>query len=129
MAALSPEETRRRVDASLKRRYRTERLFRSYGLLSVLLGVAFLVVLFTTIIGNGYSAFRQTYVRLDIRFDPATIDPDGKRDSAALASADYELLVKDSLRSLFPDVTSTSRRFVDQIRQPGKIGSPAGNHL
>jgi phosphate transport system permease protein len=56
MATLTPAETRRRVDASLRRRYRTEWLFRFYGLVSVLIGVGFLVVLFTTIIGNGYGA-------------------------------------------------------------------------
>ena len=120
MAALSPEETRRRVDASLRRRYRTERLFRFYGLLSVLLGVAFLVVLFATIIGNGYGAFRQTYVRLDIRFDPATIDPEGKRDPGVLASADYALLVKESLRSLFPEVEDrASRRELNALVSSG----------
>ena len=88
MATLTPAETRRRVDASLRRRYRTEWLFRFYGLVSVLIGVGFLVVLFTTIIGNGYGAFRHAFIQLEIQFDPAVIDPEGTRNPDVLASAD-----------------------------------------
>ncbi len=81
---LSPEETRRRVDASLRRRYRSERLFRYYGLGSVCLGVVFLLFLFGTIIGNGYSAFRQSFVQLDIHFD-ADADRSGRRAGSGCA--------------------------------------------
>lgn len=110
MATLTPAETRRRVDASLRRRYRTERLFRLYGLVSVLLGVSFLLILFTTIIGNGYGAFRQSFIRLEIRFDPVVIDPDGARNPDVLASADYAQLVKAALRQLFPEVEDRATR-------------------
>ena len=58
--------TRQRVEAGLARRYGRERRFRLYGLLSVVFGVAFLGFLLFTIIGNGYTAFRQTHVLLDI---------------------------------------------------------------
>ena len=107
---LSPEETRRRVDASLRRRYRTEQLFRFYGLFSVCLGVAFLLILFGTIIGNGYSAFRQSFVQLDIHFDAEVIDPEGARDPGALSVADYSLLVKAALRELVPEAASRAEK-------------------
>jgi len=110
MATMTPEETRRRVNASLRRRYRTEKLFRFYGLLSVLTGVSFLLLLFTTIIGNGYGAFRQSFVRLEIQFDPAVIDPEGTRSPDVLASADYAQLVKTSLRALFPAAEDRAAR-------------------
>ena len=120
MATLTPEETRRRVDASLRRRYRTERLFRLYGLVSVLIGVGFLIVLFTTIIGNGYGAFRQAFIHLEIRFDPAVIDPDGTRNPDVLASADYAQLVKTSLRELFPEAEDrASRRDLNALVSSG----------
>jgi phosphate transport system permease protein len=109
-ARLTPAETRRRVQASLRRRYRTEYLFRFWGLLSVLLGLAFLGVLFATIIGNGYTAFRQTYIQLDIFFDPAVIDPEGTRDPATLTVADYSRPPKSALQQLVPQVTSRSER-------------------
>lgn len=117
---LTPAETRRRVDASLRRRYRTEKLFRLYGLVSVLLGVSFLVILFTTIIGNGYGAFRQSFVRLEIQFDPAVVDPEGSRNPDVLASADYAQLVKTSLRQLFPQAEDrASRRDLNALVSSG----------
>jgi phosphate transport system permease protein len=120
MATLTPAETRRRVDASLRRRYRTEWLFRFYGLVSVLIGVGFLVILFTTIIGNGYGAFRQAFIHLEIQFDPAVIDPEGKRTPDALASADYAQLIKTSLRTLFPEAEDrVSRRELNALVSSG----------
>jgi len=120
MATLTPAETRRRVDASLRRRYRTEKLFRLYGLVSVLVGVSFLLILFTTIIGNGYGAFRQSFVRLEIQFDPAVIDPDGTRNADILAAADYAQLIKTSLRQLFPEAEDrASRRELNALVSSG----------
>ncbi|MSR09210.1 MAG: phosphate ABC transporter permease PstA [Gammaproteobacteria bacterium] len=120
MAMLTPAETRRRVDASLRRRYRSEWLFRLYGLVSVLLGVGFLLVLFATIIGNGYGAFRQVFIQLEVQFDPAVLDPEGTRQQDTLASADYSQLVKTSLRTLFPDAEDrTSRRELNALVSSG----------
>jgi phosphate transport system permease protein len=98
------------VEASLRRRYRTEWLFRFYGLVSVLIGVGFLVTLFTTIIGNGHGAFRHAFIKLEIQFDPAVIDPEGTRSPETLASADYAQLIKMSLRTEFPEVEGRSSR-------------------
>jgi len=103
-------QTRRKVEAGLARRYRRERRFRLYGLLSVVFGVAFLGFLLASIIGNGYSAFRQSFVRLDIYFDPAVLDPDGRADPEALAFADYAALVRSAMGDLFPEVASRSER-------------------
>lgn len=103
-------ETRQKVEASLGRRYSSERRFRLYGLVSVVFGLAFLAFLLTTILGNGYSAFRQTAIRLDVAFDPAIIDPDGQRQADALAAADYQALVKASLAELFPGVSGRKER-------------------
>ena len=102
--------TRQKVEAGLRRRYNRERRFRLYGLLSVVFGVAFLGFLLVTIIGNGYTAFRQTYLRLDIVFDAASIDPEGRADPQVLAAADYQALVKAALGRLFPQVTERRER-------------------
>lgn len=122
MSPLTAAETRLRVNAGLRRRYRKEQLFRFYGLVSVLIGVSFLVVLFATIIGDGYGAFRQAFVRLEIKFDPAVIDPDGTRDPDVLASADYSQLIKTSLRTLFPEAESrASRRDLNALVSAGGV--------
>jgi phosphate transport system permease protein len=102
--------TRQKVEGGLARRYRRERRFRLYGVLSVVFGIGFLAFLLFTIIGNGYSAFTQTHVRLDIDFDPAVIDPEGTRSRDTLLAADYQALVRTALTTLFPEVTERKER-------------------
>ena len=92
------------VNASLARRNAAERRFHWYGLIAIGLGLTFVVLMFSNIIGRGYPAFWQAYIQIPITFDPAVIDPDGQRDPRALANADYAALVRAGMRQLFPDV-------------------------
>lgn len=92
------------VNASLARRNAAERRFRWYGLIAIGLGLTFVVLMFSNIIGRGYPAFWQAYIQIPITFDPAVIDPDGQRDPRALANTDYAALVRAGMRQLFPDV-------------------------
>ncbi len=93
------------VNAGLKKRYAAERRFRFYGKLAIGLGLLFLSVLFISIVGNGYSAFVQTYIRLDVTLDPQLIDPQSNRDPRELATANYGGLIKQTLRQTFPEVS------------------------
>ena len=86
------------VRKGLNKRYRTERRFRRCGVAAIILSLLFLSFLFVSISLNGYSAFTQTYIQLDIVLDPDILRQD------ALAAADYPGLVKKSLRRMFPDV-------------------------
>jgi len=114
------DATRARVADSLQRRYRRERIFQSCGVAAVLLSVGFVVFFFTSIVGKGYSAFSQSYIKIDIYFDPAVVDPRGTRDPEDLARANYPALVKGSLQALFPDVSGRkSRRELRRIVSTG----------
>jgi len=86
------------VNKSLPQRYRSERLFKLYGIAAIVASIAFLSLLFISIFANGYSAFWQTYIQLEVHFDPEIIEQD------SLATADYQGLVKQTLRSMFPSV-------------------------
>ncbi len=88
------------VNRGLAKRYRAEKWFRLCGLFAIILSLGILSVLFFSIFFNGYTAFKQTFIRLDIHLDAAAID---KED---LAAADYGGMVKQSLRTLFPEVTN-----------------------
>jgi phosphate transport system permease protein len=94
------------VRKGLKRRYRAERRFKWFGMLAVALGLLFVLILFSSIAGNGYTAFRQAYVRLDISLDQAKLDPDNTRNPEVLGKAAYRTLVRDALFAMFPEVTS-----------------------
>ncbi|AKH20740.1 phosphate ABC transporter permease PstA [Sedimenticola thiotaurini] len=99
-----------RVNATLNKRYRRERRFRRVGLGAVTLGLLFVGLMFLDIISNGYSAFQQTRILLDIEYRQEVIDPSGERDVATLSSANYAALVKASLRELYPDVTKRGEK-------------------
>lgn len=100
-----------RVQARMKKRRAAERRFQWAGRIAVGLGLAFLFVLLLSIVSKGYSAFWQTYVRLDIPLVEAKVDPEGTRDIDTLRSANYAGLVKQNLRDTFPDVTKRRDRF------------------
>jgi phosphate transport system permease protein len=109
MSSRSAAETRALVEKSLRRRYWAERRFRAYGLGSVIIGLAFVVFLFGTLFGQGYSAFRQARITLEIFYDPSIIDPDGTRAAETLATANYTALVRTALRERFPGVEGRER--------------------
>ncbi len=116
---LSPEA----VQARLRRRYAAERRFKAIGLLAVLTALGLLALLLVTIVAQGYTAFVQTNIRLDVYFDEATIDPDGARSPEALSRADYSQLIKVALAEVFPTVEG--RREVRALRGLISSGAPA----
>lgn len=57
------------VSKRLRSRYRAEKRFKSLCILALCLAVAFLVVFFVSLISQGYSAFRQAELRVEISFN------------------------------------------------------------
>lgn len=102
----SSQENAIRVRKSLARRYRQERRFRLYGILSIGVGLLALVALFTDIIGKGTPAFQQTLIQLDLQFDAEQLGIQDASDPQQLQQADFRQLVRDGLRAQFPEVAS-----------------------
>ena len=92
------------IATGLARRRAAEKRFRAYGLAAIVLALGFLALLLGTIFSNGYSAFSQTHLRLNIEFAQTMIDPEGKGDPETLAQGDYQALAKAALRKAFPEV-------------------------
>ena len=92
------------VNKNLAKRYRAEKRFRYYGLASIAFGLLCLLVLFTDIIGKGHSAFLQTEVVLEVYFDADYLGIEDASNSAQLAGANFDGLVKKTLRERFPEV-------------------------
>ena len=108
------QNTRKRtidiVNASLKRRYVRERRFKAMGLGAVILGLLFVSALFVDIFSKGYTAFVQTHIELEVYFDPAVIDPEGRRDLDEISRADFRKIARAPLAKLFPEVTGRRDR-------------------
>jgi phosphate transport system permease protein len=99
--------TRQKVEAGLPRRRRKEFIFQAVGMLATTVGVLFLGVFFATLIVEGSSAFRQTFMQLDIELAEEVLAPGGELD---LAYADFDGLVRSALREAIPDASDRSAR-------------------
>lgn len=89
-------------DARTQARNRAEARFRLYGLAAVSVAILMLALLLVSILSNGLSAFRQTYVSIPVTLDAALLDKDGKRDPAALkkvTATAYGKLAAQSLQA------------------------------
>ncbi len=95
-----------KVKRGLAKRYRKERRFRAMGLIAVLLGFAFLIVLLSDITIKALPAFHQTYLKLDINLDPEVLGlaPGRPLDEKAILHADFRSVVRRSMYALFPEV-------------------------
>ena len=98
MQAGKKETTMDRVNRGLAKRYRRERRFKLFGQGAVIASLCFLGLLFVTIGANGWTAFQQTEIQLDINFDRQLFSVDN------LSRANYGGLIKNSMRTLFPEV-------------------------
>lgn len=94
----------------VKKRYAAERRFKFYGLLAIALALGALTWLVVSITAQGYTAFVQTKVELNVYFDPQVIDPDGNRDAKILSKANYAALYRKAIRQQFADVKSRRDR-------------------
>ena len=100
--ARSQSDIRNIVEAGVRRRYAKERRFRLFGLLAVLVGLVFLLLLFVNILSHGVSAFRQTELMLPMHVTAELVDPLGDGSRESLAAGDYDAVVLDAMRRLLP---------------------------
>jgi len=63
------------VERRLKQRHAAERRFRLYGVLAIVVAVAFLAILLGRIIEQGHSAFITHSITLDVAVDASRVDP------------------------------------------------------
>ena len=86
------------------KRYRAERRFRAYGLISLGITALFLAFLVVDIVGKGFPAFFEHTMTLPVA---VTVD---KVDAADPAKGDFNTMVKDALKEAFPAMSSRADR-------------------
>lgn len=94
----------------VKKRNAAEKRFRLYGLAAISVGVLALVVLVTSIVGNGAGAFRQTFISLDVELLEKKLDKSGVRDLDVMKKATtvtYKPLLTNALLAKLAEVGIT----------------------
>lgn len=99
-----------KVSRGLKKRYAAEQRFRRIGLFSIGLALLFLVILLTSIVSRGWSAFTRVYVQLDVNLNSEVLDITDVTNADQLGFANYNKVIRQALRDQFPDVTTRSER-------------------
>lgn len=93
----------------LKARYASEFRFKMYGIAAVLTAGLFLVLLLSTIVGQALPAFVSHQVTIPVDLSQETLDPDNEGESV-LRRANYDAVVRDGIRSLYPFAESRDDR-------------------
>lgn len=93
----------------LKARYASEFRFKMYGIAAVLTAGFFLVLLLSTIVGQALPAFVSHQVTIPVDLSQETLDPDNQGESV-LRRANYDAVVRDGIRSLYPFAESRDDR-------------------
>lgn len=88
----------------VRKRYAREARFRMMGLGAIIIAMSLLGLLLLSVATQGYRAFWQTYITLDITLPQEEIDPDGTGDPDVIGRANFQGLINDSLYGMFPDV-------------------------
>ena len=101
---VSHMSTSKLTAASLHRRHAVEKRFRAYGVVAIVTALVFLIILLSSMLSKGYSAFFQAQIRLPVFFSQDVIDPKKTNSSEIIARANYQILVRNALKARFPDV-------------------------
>ncbi len=88
------------TDARTKKRNAKEARFKAYGLGAIILAMLALLVLLSSVLGNGLSAFNQTFITLQVTLPEDKLDKEGNRDPAEMAKVTtigYNPILRDAL--------------------------------
>ena len=95
---------------NLKSRIAKEKRFKAYGVISITIALTLLTILFVSIFSQGYTAFQETRIQLPVYFDQEILDPNKTNDWNIIKKANFNGLVKQSIRNLFPEVSGRSNK-------------------
>ncbi len=110
------------VARSLKKRRAAERRFRFFGFSAVFAALSLLFLMLFEIGTIGAGAFRQTYLKLDIRYDSQVLGIKAVSEES-LSFANFDALVRNALKREFPRVTNRS-----ELRELYRLSSMASGY-
>ncbi|WP_296432754.1 phosphate ABC transporter permease PstA [Yoonia sp.] len=87
-------------DARTTKRNKAEARFKAFGLGAIAVAMLALVILLTSVIGNGASSFQQTYITLPVELSADRVDKKGNRDPVEMAKTTtigYAPVLRDAI--------------------------------
>ncbi|MEO1089350.1 MAG: phosphate ABC transporter permease PstA [Pseudomonadota bacterium] len=95
--------------ARRRKRYAQERNLRLAGLVAITIALGLLAILVGSLILNGYRAFTQTMIALDVYVDPEVVD---RNDPTA---GNWRQIYDDAIDRALPDETDAERRSINAL--------------
>lgn len=99
------------VDARTRKRNAAEARFKAYGISAIVVAMLALAILLTSVFNSGLSAFRQTYLTIEVPLPEAKLDKSGVRDLAVMrkvTTIGYASLLRDGLLATMKDAGITT---------------------
>ncbi|WP_407330775.1 phosphate ABC transporter permease PstA [Enterovibrio sp. 27052020O] len=97
------ETKRDKVKAGVGRRRAKEKRFRFYGIASISMAFAFLIVLMTTIVSDGYTAFFTTEIKLTVDLSEDNLGLNGRDiNHQTLMSASFRKVIRKAILAEVP---------------------------
>lgn len=93
---------------NLKSRLAKEKRFKLFGIASIITALILLSILFISIISQGYTAFQETRIQLNIQFSQNILDPEQTQEWKIIKKKNFNKLIKNSLSEIYPDVSGRS---------------------
>ncbi len=113
-------QTEAEVARRIRKRYRSERLFRACGVAAIAFALLALAALLGSIFVQALSVFTRSEVRLDVELSADALDPLGDGSAESLGMGNYMKPGREALRALLPDVTTRSeKRALNQLLSVG----------
>jgi len=95
---------------NLKSRQAKEKRFQLYGIFSILIALSLLLILFVSIVSQGYTAFKETRIQLPINFNEEILDPNNTKDWNIVQKANFNKLVKNAVDEIIPGVEGRANK-------------------
>ena len=112
LAAPRPALTAREAQQRrLRRRYASEARFRWYGRIAIFIALGFLALLLTRVVSQGYTAFWTHSITLDVRMDPARIDP------AYIEGTNFNVMGADAVIAKLGLVDDPAGETLDEVQE------------
>ena len=88
-------------DQLLKKRYRAEKRFKFYGLVSITLAILFVIFLVNVIFSKGRTAFQRTTIAVEVNFNAEELELNSNASIEEIQDADFYDLSINSLLKLY----------------------------